>query len=117
MLFRSAAFNPAVDGATLYTIATGDGNNELIALNTSDGSQLWETPINPGTTSPAVANGVVYAADSGSNGTGSLNAYNAATGATLASYPLNDDGGPPTIIANGTIYQGDNGVTELTPST
>jgi hypothetical protein len=32
-----------------------------------------------------------------------------------ARYPLNEQGGPPAIIANGTIYQGDDGVLELTP--
>jgi outer membrane protein assembly factor BamB len=109
----TAAFEPALDGTTLYTIATGDNNNnQLIALNTSDGSQLWETSLNPG------SNGVLYAAanDAGGNGNGSLNLYNATTGATLASYPLNEQGGPPAIIANGTIYQGDDGVRELTPS-
>jgi len=110
----TAAFEPALDGTTLYTIATGDNNNQLIALNTSDGSQLWETSLNPGS-NPTVANGILYAAANG-GGNGNLNLYNATTGATLASYPLNEQGGPPAIIANGTIYQGDDGVLELTPS-
>jgi outer membrane protein assembly factor BamB len=109
----TGAFDPALDGTTLYTIATGN-HDRLLALNTSDGSQLWKTPFNPATSSATVANGVVYAA-ADNNGTGSLNAYNAATGATLASYPLNTRGGPPALIANGTIYQGDDGVTALTP--
>jgi outer membrane protein assembly factor BamB len=116
-LNNGGAFDPAVDGSTLYAVATG-ASDDLYALNTSDGSQLWETPLDldPGS-DPAVANGVLYATTMDSAvGNGSLNTYNTATGAALASYPLNNNGNPPPLIANGTIYIADNGVTAFTPS-
>jgi hypothetical protein len=42
--------------------------------------------------------------------------YNTATGSALASYPLNDSGNSQPLIANGTIYIADEGVTAFTPS-
>jgi outer membrane protein assembly factor BamB len=109
----TSASAPAIDGTTLYAMATGN-NDRLIALNTSDGSQLWDTPLTPGDIAPAVANGVVYTSVRTSDYDGSLNAYNTATGAALASYPLDGNGTAPAIIANGTIYVGDQGVFAFT---
>jgi hypothetical protein len=93
--------------------ATGD-NDRLTALNTSDGSQLWDTPLTPGDIAPTVANGVVYTSVRTSDYDGCLEAYNATTGAALASYPLDGNGTAPALIANGTIYVGDQGVFAFT---
>jgi putative pyrroloquinoline-quinone binding quinoprotein len=100
---------PAIDAAGHLYIGTDTG---VMDAYSSSGTLLWSDKLNTvGAFDPALDGTTLYTADSGS---ASLNAYSTATGATLASYPLNDGGGPPAIIANGTIYQGDNGVTELT---
>ena len=68
----------------------------LCALNASTGAKLWSSPA--GGSSPAVANGVVYA------GCGAhVYALNASTGAKLWSYPI---GGYSPAVANGVVYIG-----------
>ena len=70
----------------------------VYALNASTGAQLWsfETP-GPVTSSPAVANGVVYVSSE------SLYALNASTGALLWSSATAGNGDSPTV-ANGVVY-------------
>jgi outer membrane protein assembly factor BamB len=78
----------------------GGGGGAVYALNAGTGARLWRYYTGgPVESSPAVANGVVYAG-CGAN----LCALNASTGAKLWSYA--GGGGGTPAVANGVVYVG-----------
>jgi outer membrane protein assembly factor BamB len=93
----------AVANGVLYVIANDpiDGGT-LMALNAKTGALLWSAAS--GSSSPAVANGVVYAKAPG----GTLSAFNATTGAPIWSTPSGGTAiASSPVIANGVVYAGD----------
>lgn len=89
--FRSV---PAVTDGLLYQVSGG----ELVAVDAATGAIVWRSPGPTGTaagagtdSSPAVANGVVYAAWPGTATDGGVFAFDARTGAKLWH-------GPPTTV-------------------
>ena len=100
--FYDSASSPVLaNGVVYYGSFDYSGSaltGHVYALNASTGAQLWsfETP-GPVTSSPAVANGVVYVSSE------SLYALNASTGALLWSSATAGNGDSPTV-ANGVVY-------------
>jgi len=82
-------------------ISSSFGPN-LCALDASTGAKLWSYDTGPASTSPAVANGVVYVS------AGILYALNASTGARLWSYDtgIQNAGLSSPAVANGVVYFG-----------
>jgi outer membrane protein assembly factor BamB len=109
----SVAWSASVNNTTSWSsVAVADGmvfaqTNQLYAYNASTGALVWTANIS-GTagpaSSPAVANGIVYAASY----TGTLYALNATTGATIWSdtvaHNLPSQSAP--AVANGIVYEG-----------
>jgi eukaryotic-like serine/threonine-protein kinase len=109
----SVAWNASVYSSTSWSsVAVAGGmvyaqTSQLYAYNASTGALVWtaNVPGNGGpASSPAVANGVVYAASY----TGSLYALNATTGATIWSDTVaaNLPSQSAPAVANGTVYEG-----------
>ncbi len=103
---NSTATSPAVVGGVVYFGGVPAPNviePFAYAVNASTGKKLWSVSGSFGyqaSGSPAVANGVVYLATTGSpNG---LYALNASTGATLWTFADGDYGSP--AVANGIVY-------------
>jgi eukaryotic-like serine/threonine-protein kinase len=90
---------PAIAYGSVFT-AVPDGT--LRALDTATGAVRWSTPLAATDSSPAIANGVVYA---GAKTT--LFAFAAADGKTLWSAPLGATSSSSPIIAGGSVYIGD----------
>lgn len=87
-----------VDGV-IYVAA----NESLMAIDAATGAVLWRFKAGVsgyGTTSPTVANGIVYVA---AYNPGTLYAVNAKTGAQLWTYSYVAGGGAPTV-AGGLVY-------------
>jgi outer membrane protein assembly factor BamB len=97
--------SPAVAKGMVYIGVSVPGPRGLFtgtvyALNAHTGKTVWSAPVASGTTSsPSVANGVVYV---GSDG-GTLYAFNAKTGAQLAAVAGVAGQSTPTV-ANGVVY-------------
>jgi outer membrane protein assembly factor BamB len=97
--------SPAVAKSMVYIGASvpgqhGSFSGMLYALNAKTGKTMWSASVASGvTSSPAVANGVVYV---GSDD-GTLYAFNAKTGAELAAVPGVAGQSSPTV-ANGMVY-------------
>jgi outer membrane protein assembly factor BamB len=97
--------SPAVAKGRVYIGASvtsryGSTSGTLYALNARTGKTVWSAPVASGiTSSPAVANGVVYV---GSDD-GTLYAFNAETGAELAAVAGVAGQSSPTV-ANGVVY-------------
>jgi outer membrane protein assembly factor BamB len=97
--------SPAVAKGMVYIGASvtgqhGSSSGTLYALNARTGKTVWSAPVASGiTSSPAVANGVVYV---GSDD-GTLYAFNAKTGAQLAAVAGVAGQSSPTV-ANGVVY-------------
>jgi outer membrane protein assembly factor BamB len=97
--------SPAVAKGTVYIGASvpgqhGSSSGVLYALKARTGKIIWSAPVASGiTSSPAVANGVVYV---GSDD-GTLYAFNAKTGAELAAVAGVAGQSSPTV-ANGMVY-------------
>ena len=97
--------SPAVAKGIVYigasvTAQHGPSSGTLYALNARTGKTLWSAPVASGiTSSPSVANGVVYV---GSDD-GTLYAFNARTGAELAAVAGVAGQSSPTV-ANGVVY-------------
>ena len=97
--------SPAVANGMVYIGASvtgqhGSSSGVLYALKARTGKIIWSAPVASGiTSSPAVANGVVYV---GSDD-GTLFAFNAKTGAELASVAGVAGQSSPTV-ANGMVY-------------
>jgi outer membrane protein assembly factor BamB len=84
-------------GSFDYSVAALTGH--VYALNASTGAQLWSFETGgPVTSSPAVANGVVYISSNGN-----LYALNASTGAKMWSYAAANIVDSPTVV-NGVVY-------------
>jgi outer membrane protein assembly factor BamB len=78
----------------------GSSSGALYALNARTGKTVWSAPVASSiTSSPSVANGVVYV---GSDD-GTLYAFNAKTGAELAAVAGVAGQSSPTV-ANGVVY-------------
>jgi len=94
--------DPVIIDGVVYVI----GNYTLYALNANTGVKLWSFAVPPGgiTSSPAVANGVVYfgAADS------HLYALDASTGAKLWSFAAGVVSIGSPAVADGVVYVGSN---------
>ena len=97
--------SPAVAKGLVYIGASipgprGTFTGTVYALNARTGKTVWSVPVASGiTSSPSVANGVVYI---GSDG-GTLYAFNAKTGTQLAA--VADVAGQTTpTVANGVVY-------------
>jgi polyvinyl alcohol dehydrogenase (cytochrome) len=97
--------------ANFFGIPSGAGNaGSWAALDPATGAVLWQTAdpngaidIGPLT----VANGVVYAASmAGSASAPNMFAMNAATGATLWSFPAGSSVNAGATVVNGTVYWG-----------
>jgi outer membrane protein assembly factor BamB len=122
----------SIVGSTAVTppaVANGGGylgsftNGTLYALNAATGAEQWSytaTGDNFTWSSPAVANGIVYAEVSVPHGAvfgGALYALNAVTGAKEWSYTTGYTTGSPAV-ANGVVYIGsDTGVHALNAAT
>jgi outer membrane protein assembly factor BamB len=97
--------SPAVAKGMVYIGASipgprGTFTGTVYALNARTGKTVWSAPVTSGiTSSPSVANGVVYV---GSDG-GTLYAFNAKTGAQLAAVAGVAGQSTPTV-ANGVVY-------------
>ena len=97
--------SPAAAKGKIYIGATfpgreGSSSGTLYALNAHTGKTIWSAPVASGiTSSPAVANKVVYVGTDG----GTLYAFDAKNGATLAAVP-GVAGQSSPAIANGTVY-------------
>jgi outer membrane protein assembly factor BamB len=98
---------PAVTGGTVYAVlGTGVGSNVLRALNAATGATIWQVGgglTNVASTSPVVANGLLY------TGTvsGRLDARNPNTGAVLWSDSTAIRSTRPyvsLVVANGAVY-------------
>jgi len=83
-------------------IVYASGGNFVYALNVSTGAYLWSYPIASYSSSPAVANGVVYVGSTDSK----LYALNATTGAFLWSYTTGGALYSSPTVANGVVYVG-----------
>jgi len=84
----------------------GAGNGTEYALNASTGATLWSASIgSPVSSSPAVANGVVYV---GSGGAMLISPYlfalNANTGAVIWSYMTSENVVSSPTVVNGVVY-------------
>jgi outer membrane protein assembly factor BamB len=97
--------SPAVAKGMVYIGASVPGprgtfTGTVYALNAHTGKTVWSAPVASGiTSSPSIANGVVYV---GSDG-GTLYAFNAKTGAQLAAVAGVAGQSTPTV-ANGVVY-------------
>ena len=96
----AAQSSPTVVNGVVY-ISSSFGDN-LYALDASTGAELWSYDTGPTSTSPAVANGVVYVS------AGILYALNASTGAKVWSYDtgIQNAGLSSPAVANGVVYFG-----------
>jgi outer membrane protein assembly factor BamB len=105
--FRSV---PAVADGLLYQVSGG----ELVAVDAATGAIVWRSPGPTGTaagagtdSSPAVANGVVYAAWPGTATDGGVFAFDARTGAKLWHGATGDRGSNSSpAVVNGSVYVG-----------
>jgi len=88
--------SPVVADGIVY-LAGWDQN--LYALDARTGALLWQVVIGATVNSPAVANGVIYAASQNS-----LYALNAATGTILWSYPTDGNNFSSPAVANGIVF-------------
>jgi outer membrane protein assembly factor BamB len=111
--FPGVESSPAVVNGVVY-VSSYEGN--VYALNASTGAKLWSSDTGAIIyySSPAVANGVVYACNGtveSSQGPGIIVALNASTGAKLWSYDTGASIGVSSpAVANGVVYVGsDNG--------
>ena len=99
VIFSSATYN----NGDLYI---GSGNGEVVALNASDGSQIWTaSTIDSTWDTPVVANGIVYSASL----QGQVVALNASNGSQVWEYvPPSRDGeqGTSPAVAHGIVYVG-----------
>jgi len=97
--------SPAVAKGKVYIGASvpgqrGSSSGVLYALNADTGKTIWSASVASGiTSSPAVANGVVYVGTDD----GTLYAFNAKTGAQLAAVAGVAGQSSPTV-ANGVVY-------------
>jgi eukaryotic-like serine/threonine-protein kinase len=115
-----SVLDPAVVGGVVYISSAALKSNNVYAFNATDGNELWTYHIsnyqNWGISSPAVANGAVYVASSGSNASfdaiNNVYALNAGNGDQLWNYT---NEWPGTIIwsspaiAGGAVYVSCNG--------
>ena len=115
-----AVVDPTVVGGAVYISSAATKSNDVYALNATTGNELWTDNIsnyqNWGTSPPAVANGAVYVASTGSNASfdpiNNVYALNAANGDQLWNYT---NEWPGTIIwsspavAGGAVYVSCNG--------
>jgi outer membrane protein assembly factor BamB len=91
--------SPSVVGGVVYV---GSSDNGLHAVDASTGESLWTAPLhNVVSSSPALANGVVYATD------GNLFAFDAATGSQLWEADLAGVASYSSpAVSNGVVYVG-----------
>ena len=109
------------DGTVFVTATDSTANSSLYALDLTTGGTKWGPVAIPGDTSPAYDNGVVFVSSAVGGGTGSVNAYDAATGTLLWSTPMSGfdplSASAPTAM-NGFVYvTGQNGTSALNEST
>jgi outer membrane protein assembly factor BamB len=91
--------SPAIANGAVYF---GIGTNNQFGLKASTGEMLWNLPyFLTGSSSAAVANGVVY--NCSWNHDGSVFALNANTGDTLWTYGGGEDDSSPAVV-NGVVY-------------
>jgi outer membrane protein assembly factor BamB len=94
-----------VNGIVYFADDSYDGSDvgTVFALNAKTGSLLWfYNTANAVSSSPAVANGVLYIGSTDQN----IYALNAATGAFLWKYTTGGFIGSSPAVANGTVYVG-----------
>jgi outer membrane protein assembly factor BamB len=97
-LAATASYPLIADGKVFVTTLTSSGNSNLYALDQTTGGTVWGPVAIAGFASPAYDNGVVFVSSGvtpavvqgvGLVATGSVSAYNAATGALLWNTPMN----------------------------
>jgi len=94
-----------VSGSAVYVGAYGSSGGVVYALNKTTGATLWSYPTSSGiSSSPAVANGILYIGCSNGN----LYALNAATGSLIWSYATGAGIHSSPAVANGTVFFGAN---------
>ena len=94
---------PSISGGVVY-MDLGGPNPDMVALNETDGSLIWDHSHLPIFGAPAAADGKVFI-ESG----GHIEALNAADGSLVwTATPLYGDGGSgvaaPIVVANGVVY-------------
>jgi parallel beta-helix repeat protein len=96
--------SPAVTSGVVYITTDGNGNiekdSDIYALNASTGALLWSYPTGVDS-SPAVANGLVYAGGSDWK----FYALNATTGGCVWNYMTGEPSSP--AVAGGLVFVGD----------
>ncbi len=92
--------SPAVVGGLVYV---GSDDNNIYALNATDGAQLWSYKTgNDVGSSPAVVNGVVYIGSMDDN----VYALNAADGTQIWNYSTGGEIYSSPAVVNGVVYIG-----------
>lgn len=89
--------SPAVANGAVYFLAP-DPSGNVYALNSTTGALLWSQRVDSVSSSPALANGVLYV------GAETLYAFNASTGAVLWSDFLDTLVNSSPIVADGVVY-------------
>ena len=97
--------SPAVDSTAVFVgVVKGiTGTGIVYALDRADGHVLWQVPTPAGgvSSTPAIANGVLYVGDNG----GDLTAFDETTGATLwTAHTRRAFALSSPIVANGVVY-------------
>lgn len=86
-------------------VYVGSDDHNVYALNAKTGALLWSQPFSIRTSSPAVANGVVYI---GGSSVDDMYALNASTGAQLWSYKVSSYMNSSPTVVNGMVYASTN---------
>jgi outer membrane protein assembly factor BamB len=93
--------SPAIANSVVYGI---DGGH-VFALNASDGTYLWSTDVFDFSSSPTVANGILYFGSTGGTFSGvGIYALNASDGSTLWNYTVDSGIDSSPAVANGAVY-------------
>jgi outer membrane protein assembly factor BamB len=119
-IFHGSSFDqssPTVENGAVYIGSEGIFGGDIYALNATDGSLVWSTPIGVDVfSSPAVVNGVVYVGSltfeaDASNG---VYALNATSGAILWKHLASDYayGSSPAVVDD-TVYIGSGNLTNI----
>ena len=102
------SYFPSTPVVVNNVIYVGSGEYHVLALNAKTGTLIW-TAATDGmvSSSPAVANGVVYVASQTSYQSGSVIALKASTGEQI--WLTGIGGASSPIVANGVVYAGEHG--------
>ncbi len=96
--------SPIVEGGYVYACNDLEGSigGQVYALNESNGNQIWSFPANASSSTPAVANGVVYVGSDNGN----IYAIDAYSGQRIWNYSTGGTVGSSPAVTNGIVYVG-----------